>query len=53
MRTKLNESDKQLSLSKNIGMVKVRIGPYTNIDAARATALELQSRLGFKPMLVF
>jgi rare lipoprotein A len=53
MRTKLNETGKQLSLSKQNGMVKVRIGPYANIDAARATALELKPQLGFKPMLVF
>lgn len=51
MRSKLNESGKQLGLSNDNGMVKVRIGPYANIDTARASALELQSRLGFKPML--
>ena len=51
MRTKLSVTGKQLSLSHNKGMVKVRIGPYNNEDTARAKAIELQSRLGFKPIL--
>ena len=52
MRNKLNDSGKPVSLSRKNGLVSVRIGPYANIDAARATALELQDRLGFKPMLI-
>jgi rare lipoprotein A len=51
MRAKLSDSGKQLSLSHKNGMVRVRIGPYANADAARTTALDLQPRLGFKPML--
>lgn len=51
MRSKLSDTGKQLSLSHKNGMVRVRIGPYANADTARATALDLQSRLGFKPML--
>lgn len=51
MRTKLSHTGKQLSLSHKNGMVRVRIGPYANADAARATALDMQSMLGFKPML--
>ncbi|HUX90207.1 MAG TPA: septal ring lytic transglycosylase RlpA family protein [Gallionellaceae bacterium] len=51
MRKKLSDSGKQLSLSHNNGMVKVRIGPYANAETARATALDLQSRLGFKPVV--
>jgi rare lipoprotein A len=50
MRTKLKEGDKQPSLTHSKGMVKVRIGPYATLDAARATALELHTRLGFKPI---
>lgn len=51
MRAKLNDTGKQLSLSHKNGMVRVRIGPYANADAARARALDLQTRLGFKPVL--
>ena len=51
MRGKLSDSDKKLSLTRKDGMVKVRIGPYANADTARNTAQELQSRLGFKPIL--
>jgi rare lipoprotein A len=51
MRAKLGDTHKQLSLARKNGMVKVRIGPYANADTARATALELQSRLGFKPVV--
>jgi len=51
MRAKLGESGKQLSLSLKNSLVRVRIGPYSNADTARATALDLLPRLGFKPML--
>lgn len=51
MRAKLGESGKQISLSQKSGLVRVRIGPYSNADKARATALDMQTRLGFKPML--
>jgi len=51
IRAKLSNTGKLLSLSHKNGMVRVRIGPYANADTARATALDLQSRLGFKPML--
>lgn len=51
MRAKLGDSGKQISLSHKNGLVRVRIGPYSNADKARATALSMQPRLGFKPML--
>lgn len=51
MRSKLSDTGKQLSLLHKNGMVKVRIGPYANADTARATALKLADRLGFKPVL--
>jgi hypothetical protein len=51
MRAKLTDTDKQLSLSHKNGMVKVRIGPYSSADTARTTALKLESRLGFKPVV--
>ncbi|MFA6901691.1 MAG: septal ring lytic transglycosylase RlpA family protein [Gallionellaceae bacterium] len=51
MRNKLSHTGKELSLSQKNGMVRVRIGPYANADTARASALDLQSMLGFKPML--
>ena len=52
MRAKLVANDKRLSLSRKNGMVKVNMGPYSTADSARASALELQSRLGFKPMVI-
>lgn len=51
MRVKLGDTGKQLRLSHKNGMVKVHIGPYANADTARATALKLESRLGFKPVV--
>lgn len=51
MRAKLGDSGKQVSLSHKNGLVRVRIGPYSNADKARATALDMQPRLGFKPMV--
>ena len=51
MRTKLSDTGKALSLSHSNGIVKVRIGPYSTKDAARASAIKLQDRLGFKPMV--
>lgn len=51
MRNKLSDTGKQLSLQHKNGMVKVRIGPYTNADAAHTTALKLADRLGFKPIV--
>ena len=51
MRSKLSDTGKKISLTRKDGMVKVRIGPYANADAARSTAHELQSRLGFKPVV--
>ena len=53
MRVKLSDTGKQLSLSHKNGMVRVHIGPYSNADSARAIALNLQSRLGFKPVVSF
>ena len=53
MRAKLSDTGKQLSLAHKNGMVKVHIGPYANADTARATALKLQDRLGFKPVVSF
>jgi rare lipoprotein A len=51
MRAKLGASGKQVSLSHKNGLVRVRIGPYSNADKARASALDMQPRLGFKPMV--
>ena len=51
MRRKLGDTGKQLSTTHKNGMIKVRIGPYGSADNARESALELESRLGFKPML--
>lgn len=51
MRSKLSDTGKQFSLEHKKGLVKVRMGPYPNRDSARSTALLLESRLGFKPIL--
>jgi rare lipoprotein A len=51
MRAKLGDSGKQVSLSRKNNLIRVRIGPYSNADKARATALDMQPRLGFKPMV--
>lgn len=53
MRARLGDTGKQLSLSHNNGFVKVRIGPYSSADTARTTALKLEERLGFKPVVSF
>ena len=51
MRAKLNDTGKQLSVSRNNGLFKVRIGTYANANAARDIALKLEERLGFKPIV--
>jgi rare lipoprotein A len=51
MKSKLGDTGKQLSLSNKNGMVKVRIGPYTSKESARTSALTLEGRLGFKPVV--
>jgi rare lipoprotein A len=51
MRSKLSDTGKQLSLQHKNDLIKVRIGPYTNAESARAAALKLADRLGFKPIL--
>lgn len=51
MRTKLGDNEKPLSLTHINGLAKVRIGPYSSADIARAAASKLETRLGFKPML--
>jgi rare lipoprotein A len=51
MREKLTSTGRQLSLARKGGYVKVRIGPYASDSQARSSALELQSLLGFKPMV--
>lgn len=51
MRKKLGDTGKTLSLSRKNGIFKVRIGTYPNADSARATAVKLQERLGFKPVV--
>jgi rare lipoprotein A len=51
MRAKLGDTGKTLSLSQKNGLFKVRIGTYSSADTARATALKLEERLGFKPVV--
>jgi len=51
MRNKLSDTGKQLSMANKNGMIKVRIGPYNSAATARSSALQLESRLGFKPVV--
>lgn len=51
MRGELNGTDKQFKLSSKDGMVRVHIGPYSNVNEARSSAEDMESKLGFKPMV--
>jgi rare lipoprotein A len=51
MRQKLGHSPQQLVLLHKGGLMRVQIGPYTNIDEARTAAAELHSKLGVKPFV--
>ncbi len=51
MRDKLSSTGKQMMIASKGGLYKVRIGPYSTEDMARTSAQELQSTLGFKPMV--
>ena len=51
MRGKLGDTGKQLKLSSKDGLVRVHIGPYANQSEARGSAEEMESKLGFKPMV--
>lgn len=51
MRAELGDNDKQISLFEKDGLTRVHIGPYVSQDAARASAVKLQARLRFKPMV--
>lgn len=50
MRAELGDSGK-LSLFEKGGLTRVHIGPYASDSAARASAVKLQARLRFKPMV--
>jgi rare lipoprotein A len=51
MRSELGSVDKELSLFVKDGLTRVHIGPYKTQDAARSSAVEMQDKLGFKPMV--
>lgn len=51
MRQKLGHSPQQLVLLHKGGLVRVQIGPYTNIDEARTAAAKLHNKLGVKPFV--
>jgi rare lipoprotein A len=51
MRAELGDSGKQISLFEKDGLTRVHVGPYVSQDAARASAVKLQARLRFKPMV--
>ncbi|HEY6094477.1 MAG TPA: septal ring lytic transglycosylase RlpA family protein [Gallionellaceae bacterium] len=50
MRAELGDS-KDISLYQKDGLTRVHMGPYVSQDAARASAVKLQAKLRFKPMV--
>ncbi len=51
MREELSGLGKQLTLSTSGGLSRVHLGPYRTAEEARASASQLESRLGFKPFV--
>ncbi len=51
MREELNGVGKRLMLSTSGGLSRVHLGPYRTAEEARASASQLESRLGFKPFV--
>jgi rare lipoprotein A len=51
MRDELSDFGKQLVLYTSGGLSRVHLGPYRTTDEARASANQLESRLGFKPFV--
>lgn len=51
MREELSGLGKQLTLSSRGGLSRVHLGPYRSAEEARASASQLESRLGFKPFV--
>jgi len=53
--TKMSEatadSGKSLALYEKSGLTRVHLGPYANAEEARKAAIQLQSKLGFKPFI--
>lgn len=51
MRGELSDNGKQFKLTNKDGLVRVHIGPYANQSEARLSADNMESKLGFKPMV--
>lgn len=51
MRGELIGSNKHLSFSQKDGLIRVHFGPYASQSEARSSAIGLQDKLGFKPLL--
>jgi rare lipoprotein A len=52
MESELSVGKKKLSLyAKNDGLVRVHLGPYPSDETARAEAQNLESQLGFRPLV--
>jgi rare lipoprotein A len=51
MQSELSDNGKQLKLTSKDGLVRVHIGPYANQSEARVSAENMESKLGFKPMV--
>ncbi len=51
MQEELSGVPKQLMLSTSGGLSRVHLGPYRTADEARASASQLESRLGFRPFV--
>jgi len=51
VRAELGSTGKELKLVAKDGLVRVHIGPYANLGEARSSAENMESKLGFKPMV--
>lgn len=51
MRHKLGHSQQQLVLLHKGGLMRVQIGPYSNVDEARAASTALHRKLGVQPFV--
>ena len=51
MQSELNEGKKLVLYSKNDGLIRVHLGPYSSDTAARSSAEKLEAQLGFKPLV--
>ena len=51
MRAELGDAGREISLFVKGGFSRIHLGPYADRDEARSSAEQLQTRLGFKPIV--